>query len=191
MRKPAATRPVREPSEDEWKVAQEEFLRKEARRRKIEGDRRKAAMKRLGAEKLTPAEIGWAAGFWDGEGHCNARERNGEFHCSLDQEDRVLLERLEAAVGVGQISPIKRRLSANGKMQFIYTYRITNQPDLERLWTAIGIHLGPAKAEQFARAMSVPIHTILRKEKPMPEGIRSAVVRARARRSESNGKASR
>lgn len=186
MRKPASKHTAPKPSEQDWAIAEEKFLRLEGRRRKMDADMRKAAIKRLGAKTVALIDTGWAAGFWDGEGHSSSRERNGEFHCSLDQEDRVSLERLQSAVGAGQISRLKRRLSANGKMQFIYTFRITNQPDLERLWSVIGLHLGPAKAEQFARAMSVPIATILRKEKEMPEGTRSVVVHSRKRRPDSS-----
>lgn len=175
----SAKRVTMKPSEEEWQLAQKAFLRLEDRRRKTEATWRKAALKQIGTA-FSSIELGWAAGFWDGEGHVSARERNGEFDCSLDQADRVLLERLQSALGgIGRISPIKRRLSAKGKMQFIYTFKITNQRDLQKAWLAIGLPLGPQKRDQFARALSVPLATLMRKDKMLPEGTKSATATGR------------
>lgn len=175
-------RAAQTPAEDEWQLAYKAFLRLEDRRRKAESVWRRAAMKRLGPAVFSMVELGWAAGFWDGEGHVSARERNGEFDCSLDQADRVPLERLQSALGVGRISPVKRRLSAKGKMQFLYTFRITNQRDLQRAWLAMGLHLGSAKRDQFASALSVPLVTLMRKEKTLPNGTKSVTATGQRRR---------
>ncbi|UGX93510.1 LAGLIDADG family homing endonuclease [Bradyrhizobium barranii subsp. barranii] len=166
-----------QPSEAEWQLAQNNFLQREDRRRRAEARWRGAASKRLGPEAYALVELGWAAGFWDGEGHGSASQRGGEFNCSLDQEDRVLLERLQSALGgIGKISKLRRRRSKGGKLQFIYTYRISNQRDLESVWLLIGLHLGPAKRDQFARTLSVPIVTLLRNEKALPKTVTSATV---------------
>lgn len=166
-----------QPSEAEWQLAESDFLRREDRRRRAETRWRGAAIKRLSPETYALVELGWAAGFWDGEGHGSASQRGGEFNCSLDQDDRVLLERLQTALGgIGRISKLKRRRSKAGKLQFIYTYRITNQRDLESVWLSIGLYLGSTKRDQFARTLSVPIVTLLRNEKALPTTVASATV---------------
>jgi len=157
-----------------WLAFERQESEKEKRRRQMEMQWREATAKKYDAEVLATADTAWAAGFWDGEGHGSVREqRNGEFNCSVDQQDRINLERFQNALdGLGRIGPRRRRKSKTGKRQLIYTWAVTNQPDVTKLWNAIGSFLTTAKRDQFARVLAVPIVTKLQHDKPLPENVK-------------------
>lgn len=114
-------------------------------------------------------ERAWAAGFFDGEGHVSAGTNGGEFNCEIDQVDQVHLERFQAAVGgAGTIKD--RKWNQKGKEQPRSRWKVTNQQDLTAVWNKIGLFLSPAKQTGFAQALTVPLTTLLRQEKPLPNG---------------------
>jgi hypothetical protein len=125
----------------------------------------------------------WAAGFFDGEGHVAATD-NG-FDCSIDQitEDLINLVRFRNAVGTGRLSPLKDRQKENHRPQS--RWLVTNQGDLQKVFEAIGPFLNPAKVngravqnkavanpprDGFARALALPIRTVLSRDGSLPEG---------------------
>lgn len=63
-------------------------------------------------------ELYWAAGFYDGEGHFQLRTQKRRYHYPaivIGQKDREVLDRFQAAIGVGKVyGPY------NGSNRFMY-----------------------------------------------------------------------
>jgi hypothetical protein len=143
-------------------------------RRELESHSRVHRERHFGSDAIAQIERGWAAGFFDGEGHASARLAGGEFDCSVDQVDVINLERFQRIVGAGKITPITR--TKNMRKEHLHRWKVTNQADLNKVWDSIGLLLTPAKQLQLTRAQSVPIRSALENEKSLPPGAISAEI---------------
>jgi hypothetical protein len=135
-----------------------------------------AARKRYGSKEFELIERAWAAGLFDGEGHVSVRANRSSIRCEVQQirANRFVLERFMRIVGVGKIKDLPQR--AKGNHQPACSWSVSNQADLLRVWEAIGHFLCSAKRDQFSRAMSVPIRTILNRDGELPAGMTAATV---------------
>ncbi|WP_315742427.1 MULTISPECIES: hypothetical protein [unclassified Bradyrhizobium] len=135
-----------------------------------------AAKKRYGADQFELAERAWAAGLFDGEGYASARSTQASFHCEIQQlrDNRFVLERFRRVVGVGEIRDLQQRANKNHRPASAWS--VTSQSDLLQVWRIIGDFLCKAKRDQFASALSVPIRTMLDRDRVLPDGLISAEV---------------
>ncbi len=141
---------------------------KETDAAKIETYRRASLEKEYGTKVFSLIERSWAAGLFDGEGHASAGKNNGHFSCTIEQSliNKEVLERFKAAVGAGKILERKHRKRGNEKPTC--QWAVTNQKDLAIVAGKIGKFLSKAKQDQLARALSVPVRTLLEKDCPLP-----------------------
>lgn len=118
------------------------------------------------SEAIELVERGWAAGFFDGEGHASARTPDDvltggpTITVEIDQGygdlGRENLLRFQRAVrGVGAL---KER--ATGE----HRWRATSEEDVETVWAAIGPFLGLAKFIQLREVLQVAAVRSLRTE---------------------------
>jgi hypothetical protein len=108
--------------------------------------------------------LAWAAGFFDGEGHTSV---NNYDYVKVDvaQVDRVSLERLREATGVGIISgPFTPK---KGRPYFVY--RIHGYERVQYFIAVLWPWLGPEKRAQ-ARAALLRDRPIKRRRSTLPEG---------------------
>src|SRR6266850_604815 len=101
-------------------------------------------------------EVIWAAGFFDGEGHCGTIDRAHEGsiivpHLDITQADRYVLDRFARAVGVGTVQGPYQRGPAHHKPRWIYAAQSAHhvQAIIAMLWT----WLSPIKRAQCAAAL--------------------------------------
>lgn len=102
-------------------------------------------------------DLAWAAGFFDGEGHTRASEREGRKAGSLSmivpQNDKRVLERFQAALlGMGTITgPHARPEKKNEFYVWVLTSAHKCQAAIAMLWE----FLDTIKREQAAQALAV------------------------------------
>jgi hypothetical protein len=116
------------------------------------------------AEQLNREECIWAAGLWDGEGHAGANipddlsTKSPRMVLAMKQAYGELglmnLQRFQAAVGgVGQITgPYKNSSDGSGPY---HLWSVAGESDVEKVWSALGPYLGPAKFNQFKGVLQV------------------------------------
>jgi hypothetical protein len=108
--------------------------------------------------ELKETEIAWAAGFFDGEGHCRAHRvvrKNGKTHYYLHvivpQVNKANLDRFVSAIGVGKVDGPYTVKNPNAKPQFrVQLYCRQAKKAIETIWP----YLGEEKRTQAEAAMS-------------------------------------
>jgi hypothetical protein len=93
-------------------------------------------------------ELAWAAGLFDGEGHVSTKSnggpRNRRISANVGQKDRRVLDRFQAAVGVGKI--YQRRSDG------LFYWDTAAKDRVHRVMWMLWLWLSPVKREQFERA---------------------------------------
>lgn len=149
----------------------------------------KARAKKFGSVHPSVPELSeraWAAGFFDGEGSVSGEQGKGVW-CSIEQTvsgarlkdseghrdtrsigGELSLERFRRIVGVGEI---RDRSGIRGEeYQPTKIWRTTSQEDVSRVYAVIGEFIGPAKRQQFAAALRIPVETALKHDNQLPKG---------------------
>lgn len=105
---------------------------------------------------MSEAELAWAAGFFDGEGYIGCVKHSRykgmtymRLSCTIAQIDRRVLDRFQAAVGVG----IVRGPYTNGKTTS-FQYSTGSTKAIWQVWTLLKPYLSPVKSEQFEAALA-------------------------------------
>lgn len=95
-------------------------------------------------------ELAWAAGFFDGEGHCSYTNR--KINLAINQIDTYVLERFSAAVnGLGKI--YKPKPKANPNHNDIFMWKTSNFEHTQAVIAMLWEFLSPIKRNDISRAM--------------------------------------
>jgi hypothetical protein len=100
-------------------------------------------------------DLAWAAGFFDGEGWANRKERGVQSRINqagLDGMPEVLVK-FQRIVGLGRL---KGPVIEEGK-QPLYHWEATSRPDVNRVAELIGPWLCPVKRAEFERALGLTL----------------------------------
>jgi len=104
-------------------------------------------------------DLAWAAGFFDGEGWANRKERGVQSRINQADPDGVpdVLRKFRRIVGVGRI---KGPLIMEGK-QPLYYWEATSRPDIARVAELIGPWLCPVKRAEFKRTLGAALPPVV------------------------------
>jgi len=106
-------------------------------------------------------DIGWAAGFFDGEGamttynprnSSGARSRRVYVHVSIAQVDREPLDRFAQIVGAGKVTGPYRAYTPGQQKQF--RWGITAIADVRRVHRLLYSYLSTRRQAQFDKALA-------------------------------------
>lgn len=110
---------------------------------------------------LNTHELAWAAGFFDGEGyiHTSHRKRNNiaqrrvysTFAVDVRQVDRRVLDRFQAAVGVGKVRGPYKQTNPNAKPAF--TFSVGKFEEVQHVIACLWNWLSPVKRAQCKTAL--------------------------------------
>jgi hypothetical protein len=97
-------------------------------------------------------ELAWAAGFFDGEGHCSGSRRKGDISMNMAQVDPRPLGRFHAAIwGLGKFVGPNKSSSKNGNE--FYIWRTTNHEHVQAIVAMLWTFLSEPKREQVKHAL--------------------------------------
>lgn len=106
-------------------------------------------------------DIGWAAGFFDGEGSTVVSKTRGHRYVRLtiSQKDREVLDRFCGIVGTGTVgrrrgSPVTIAPDGVVRLRPIFSWQTNSDPEARRVLAMIYPHLGRLKREQADRAIA-------------------------------------
>jgi hypothetical protein len=102
-------------------------------------------------------DLAWAAGFFDGEGWANRKERGVQSRINqagLDGMPEVLVK-FQRIVGVGRL---KGPVLEEGK-QPLYYWEATSRPDIAKVADLVGPWLCPVKRAEFERTLDAQLST--------------------------------
>ena len=98
---------------------------------------------------MIETELAWAAGLFDGEGSVSVNARTKALEISVGQKGRTVLDRFQAAVGVGRVYEYARDEPGGGTF---FHYAVPNARHqlvlLRKLWP----YLSEPKRDQARRA---------------------------------------
>lgn len=103
---------------------------------------------------MNEKEVGYVAGFFEGEGSVAARTAPGDGHtrirAELSQTSRWPLDRCVRILGFGKVyGPLK-----HGADSPMFQLLFTSEANVKRLWDLIGDQLSPRRQAQFEKAFT-------------------------------------
>ena len=108
----------------------------------------------IGLPSSDPAEIGWAAGLYEGEGtfHPNYTKDGIYFRMAINMTNRGVLEKFQRIVGCGSITG--PYTPSNPRWSQTYTWRIGAYEGVQQVVNLLWDHLSPERQEQILRVYS-------------------------------------
>lgn len=121
--------------------------------------------------EMSPAEIAWVAGIFEGEGHVRYQARGLQVRVGMS--DRDVVDALGRFTGIGTIREMPRgRRIDGGLYKPMFIWGVSNRSDSSALLAAIYPWLGRRRRQQVDAALAamppVPLRT-KRVYKPAPE----------------------
>jgi hypothetical protein len=110
---------------------------------------------------MTDIELGWAAGFYEGEGYCRSRKGGGGLEINVGQNDRRPLNKLRRLFG-GSVTLDRwrcervKRLKLNHNSKFFY-WRIGGHAARKFLEAVYPFVASQHKQKQINEALAVPL----------------------------------
>lgn len=110
---------------------------------------------------MKETELAWAAGLFDGEGWVGGDEpkRGKRLRLNLSQNDRYVLDRFKAAVGVGNVTgpygPYQRALDKNRNRKPHFQYDTQDRYHIWEIYSMLKPYLSPIKCQQFEIAIEI------------------------------------
>lgn len=101
-------------------------------------------------------ELAWAAGFFDGEGcvtyvRHQKKQTTRALRINITQRHDEVLHRFKAAVRSGSVNG---PYDAVGRKNSLFTYQITKQAEVKRVFKLLKPYLGSIKRQQFEETIA-------------------------------------